>query len=161
MALAWFICPYKRGTLGPGPSRYCAMDDFTAQIKLDGGVWSETEILGDRAIVKVRASAPTLSFIANTPGFRRIPLTLLNEPLSSLTQVQRTAIRNEVLDAGYTLEEVNARFPDILNNTLGDVLRFLASRRLKPRHDRNTDSIVLDGSVQPCKDVDLLDREVN
>ena len=161
MAIAWFICPFKRRVGARMPTRYCAMDDFTVAINLDGGRWSETEVLGDRAIVKVNASAATLTLIANTATYRRIPLAALNDPLSSLTNAQRNAIRNEVLDAGYTVAEVNARFPNLANNTLGDVLRFMATRRLRPRYDSGTDTIVCDGAIQQCRSVDEVNEEVN
>ncbi len=160
MPIAWFICPFKRHPRTDKIARYCAMDDFTSLIEADGGRWTETEVLGDRAIVKVNASASTLSTIAGTATFRRIPLSLLNDPLSSLSGAQQTAIRNEVLDAGYTLAEVNAVFPNIASATLGQVLRFLATRRLKPRFDSGTNTIVLDGTIQPCRPVDNVDGEV-
>ncbi len=160
MAVAWFLCPYKRRIDLPRPIRYCAMGDFSAQIRTDGGQWCETEILGDRAIVKVNASAATLTTIANTATFRRIPLTLLDDPLSSLSAGVQNAIKQEVLDAGYTLAEVNARFPNIASATLGDVLRFMATRRLKPRYDSGTDTIILDGEVQACKSIDLVNATV-
>ena len=160
MAIAWFICPYKRKQGAARPTRYCAMDDFTAQIFGEGGKWSETEILGNRAIVKVRASDALLNTIAAAPTFRRIPLAALDNSLSSLTVGQRTAIRNELLDAGYTLDEVNTRFPDLAVVTLRQVLRFMASRRLKPRYDQPTDSIVCDGAVQNCRAVESVDGDV-
>ena len=68
MALAWFICPYKRGP-GPDVIRYPAMDDFTSLIRGDGGDWAETEILGNAALVKVRASSGTLTTINGAAGF--------------------------------------------------------------------------------------------
>ncbi len=160
MAIAWFLCPYKRDLVATKPVRYCAMNDFTPLIAADGGRWSEIEILGDRAIVKVNASQSTLDTIAGAATFRRIPLAALDNPLSSLTGGQRTAIRNEILAAGYTLAEVNAAFPNLANNTLGQVLRFMATRRLKPRYDSGIDTIILDGTVQPCKSVDVVDGEV-
>lgn len=159
MAIAWFLCPYVRKP-GLRVMRVCAMDQFTTSIKADGGAWAETEVLGNRAIVKVAASPATLSLIANTPTFRRIPLALLNNPLSSLTARQRTAIKNEILDAGYTLAEIDAALPDLTAVTLRQVLRFLATRRLKPRYDTQTDTIVLDGPAQPCRSVDDLDGAI-
>lgn len=163
--MAWFICPYKRDTPLPGlphvPRRYCAMRDFNDLITSDGGDWRETEILGDRAIVKVRASPSTLSTINAAPGFVRIPLDAMDNPLSSLSSAQRTAIRNQVLDAGYTNAEVTARFPNLATNTVGDVLRFLATRRKKPRYDAATDTIVLDGADQPCVPIDAIDQRVS
>jgi hypothetical protein len=160
MAIGWFICSYRRRLPAALPTRYCAMDDFTAQIRTDLGHWSETEILGDRAIVKVRAAITTLQTIAGTVGIRQLSLSLLNDPISSLSPAQRVALRGEALDAGYSAAEVNARFPDISIATLGEVLRFMASRRLKPRYDAATDTIVLDGVEQPCHSVDQIDAEV-
>lgn len=163
--MAWFIAPYKRGTAYPGiPGsirRYCIVRDLAVQIQADGGRWHAVEVLGNRAVVKVvGASVATLNAIAALPGVVRVPKDLLNDPLSTLSGAQRTAIRNQVLDAGYTTAEVNARFPNLANNTLGDVLRFLATRRLKPRYDQPTDTIVCDGDVQACGSIDALNEEV-
>jgi len=162
--MAWFIAPYKRDTPYPGiPGsirRYCIVRDAAAQIKADGGSWQAVEVLGNLAVVKVQASAATYTAIAALPGVVRVPKDLLNDPLSSLTAGQRTAIRNQVLAAGYTSEEVTARFPNLATNTLGDVLRFLATRRLKPRYDRATDTIICDGAVQACGSVDALNQEI-
>lgn len=157
MAIGWFICGYARDVSAPSPTRYCAMDTFTTMIRADGGDWREAEYLGNRAIVKVRASAGTLTTIAGTTGFRRIPLTLLDDPLSSLTAGQRSAIRNEILDAGYTNAEINAALPDLSTVTLRQVLQFITSRRLKPRYDSGTDTIICDGIVQPCTQPETID----
>lgn len=160
--MAYFIAPYKRDAPFPGTPtsvrRYCIVRDVQDQIEADGGKWHAVEVLGNRAIVKVVGVTPaTLTAIAALSGVVRIPKDALDDPISSLTAGQRTAIRNQLLDAGYTMEEVNARFPNIANNTIGDVLRFLATRRRKPRIDRNTDTIVFDGEIQPCQSVDSLE----
>lgn len=163
MAVGWFLCPYKRLATGVGarkPVRYCAMRDVDAMIRADGGEWTETEVLGDRAIVKVRASAATLATIAGTPTFRRLPLTALDDPLSSLTAGQRNAIKTELLDAGYSLDEVTTALPDLATVTLRQVLSFLASRRMRPRYDANTDTIILDGPVQNCRPVEEIDGAI-
>lgn len=165
MALAFYLVPMKRDDflLGPTktPGRYCAMNDFTSQIRADGGAWAETEVLGGRAIVKVRASLTLLTTIAGTAGFRRIPLNRLNDPLSSLSTTQRQALKQELLDAGYTVEEFQARFPGGLATvTLGDVLRFMATRRLKPRYNSGTDEIILDGPIQSVRSLASVDAEV-
>jgi len=60
MTTAWYICPYKRGAnTNSGdfimPVLYCTMYDYTEMIRSVGGHWVETEVLGNRAIVKVRA----------------------------------------------------------------------------------------------------------
>jgi hypothetical protein len=136
------------------------MDDYSALIFADGGHWSESEVLGNRAIVKVKAEPGTLSTIASDPSIVKVPLQLLDDKLSSLTANQRTALRNQLLDMGYTADEVTARFPNIAKNTLGDILRFAASRRKKCRYDPQADAIVLDGPDQPCKPIDLLESEI-
>jgi hypothetical protein len=163
MPVAWFIATYKRRYTNAGarfPVRYCCMDDYTSLIRGDGGKWTETEVLGNRAIVKVRASAATLQTINDDLDIRRIPLTLLNDPLSSLSAGERSAIRDELLDAGYTTEEITVRFPNIANASLGDVLRFMASRRRKPRYIPATDIIVCDGEVMTPRPIESVDAEV-
>jgi hypothetical protein len=162
MPIAWFICPYKRGpNIGLGPSRYCAMDDFTNQIITDGGTWSETEILGNHAIVKVRASDVTLTKIADGQGFVRMPKAVLTEPLSDLGATAKTSIRNKLTALGYSLSEVrNALGDDLGSKTLADVLRFAAKRRLKPRYDKDTDTIILDGPEHPVRPIEDVDKAV-
>lgn len=160
MATAWFLCPYKEDLDPNNPRRVCAMDDFTALITADGGAWRETEILGNRAIVKVRATPATLATIAAAPGVRRIPLARLDDPLSTLTPAQRTAIRNEILNAGYTVEEVTAALPNLTTATLRDVLRFMASRRVKTHFDATTNTFVFDGETRTPNTPDRLDKEI-
>ena len=53
--IAWYLCEYKRKIGAIRPTRYCAMDDFTKQI-YPSGSWSETEIDGNKAIVKVNTT---------------------------------------------------------------------------------------------------------
>jgi len=168
MALAWFICPYKRRNPGETPpTRYCAMDDFTGPIWADNGwpqgnvpgsptFWSETEILGDAAIVKVRAEAGTLSTINAAPGFLRIPNHVdLGDTLGDLTAGQKQVLLNKAVALGYSLAEIQAALPTNWSTvTLRQVLAFLAQRRLKPRYDPDTDEIVLDGAVQPVRPLD-------
>jgi hypothetical protein len=138
------------------------MDDFTDQILADGGAWSEVEVLGDRAIVKVRANLETLLAIAGTAGFRRLPKDRLDDSLSSLSSGVKLALRNELIDAGYSLAEIQERLgADLGSKTLRDVLRFAASRRRKPRYDQATDTIVCDGPEQGCRDIADVEREVS
>lgn len=65
MLTAWFLCSYRvRGAEGPIPgSRYCAIDDLTKDIWVAGGRWSEAEIDGNQAIVRVRATSTMLSSV--------------------------------------------------------------------------------------------------
>ena len=161
MSIGWYIVPYKRRTGEDRPTRYCAMDDHTAAILAAGGAWAETEVLGDRAIVKVRATPAILTQLNGIAGFIRLPKDILDDSLASLSSGAKTAIRNELQSAGYTLGEIQARFgSDLGQYTLRDVLQFFASRRLKPRYDAGTDTIILDGPVQVCRSVESVDGEV-
>lgn len=161
MPIAWFICTYKRRPGIARPTRYCGMDDHTGAIRADGGTWSESEVLGNSAIVKVRASAETLTAIANDPNIQRIPVGLLDDSLGSLTVTQRTAIRDRVLAMGYTTEEVTAALGNDLSAvTLRTLLQFVTGRRQRPRYEAGTDTIVLDGVVEACRPFEALDEEV-
>lgn len=63
MPTAWFLCPYKRRAHPARLERYCAMDDLTPEILAGGGEWSEAEIAGNQAIVRVRATSAALASI--------------------------------------------------------------------------------------------------
>lgn len=158
--IGWYICPYKRVLNTPQHIRYCAMDDYTKQIIYqDKGNWSETEVLGNRAIVKVKASASTLAILDGV--FKRIPKNALNLSLSDLTTTQKNFLKNEALDMGYSLKEINVRLPNPIGTyTLRDVLGFFATRRLKPRYDVINDTIVCDGIEQPVREIGDVDNAV-
>lgn len=157
MPIQWFICPYKK--ISGEPERYCAMDDFTAQIYADGGSWCETEILGDRAIVKVKASQATIDTISATAGFKDSPVSGLDDPLDNISQSKKDAIKNELLNQGYTQADADS-LGDFIGKTLRDVAAIMCQRRLKPRYDSVTDTIICDGSEQSVKNIDSVDQEV-
>lgn len=164
MPVAWFICTYKRK---PDPLplgrviRYCPMADFNQAIRAGGGAWAEIEVLGQRTIVKVRASAQTLTTIAGTPGFMGLRKAALTETLSDLTDAQRDALRQLALDCGYSGQEVNAAFPGGLANVMvGELLRFLAQRKREIRYDAASDTIIDDGPVLVTESIDDLDARV-
>jgi hypothetical protein len=142
------------------------MDDFTAAIRADGGDWDETEVLGDKALVKVRASAATLTAISNAAGFFTIPSKWIEmqDNLSNMTAGERNQLSNAILSLGYTQAELDAAMGNTLalwqTHVLGDLLIMASTRRLKPRYDQPTDSIVCDGVVQPVKDVNLVASKV-
>lgn len=161
MPVGWFIAPYVRRPDAARVIRYVIVDDLTAVILADGGGWSESEVLGQSAIVKVQASAATLTQVAGLPGVSRIPVAMLDDPLSTLTTQQKTAIRNRVVALGYTIAELQARFPNDLGTyTLRDLLMFVARRRRKVRYDQATDTIIDDGPDQPVRPIDELDVSV-
>ena len=164
MAIGWFIVPYKRRVDIPLPERYPEIDDYTAEIESYSGTWSETEVLGDFAIVKVRAPVAVLNALADVPGFKRLPKDRLDDPLSDLSTQVLKRIRDILEDMGYPLAEIKERFgpniDDLLAYTLRDVLKFATRRRLKPRYDANADEIILDGPIQPVKSLEKVDTEV-
>lgn len=160
MPVAWYAAPYV-----PDPSRprarMVAIEAYTSMIQQDQGAWSETEILGGWAVVKVRATQATLDLIAQDTQFRRIPLTRLDDSWATLSPAQRNALRSFAVSLGYTTQELTAALgSDLSAVTLGQFLRFCATRRRKPRWDETTGTIVLDGPVQPCRSVDDVDRSV-
>ncbi len=160
--IGWYVAPYKIKQEVPDGlrnMRYCAMDDYTNTIFAESGNWSETEILGNRAIVKVRASESTLTILNDV--FKRIPKNRLDDTLSDLSTTVKQALKNEALDMGYSIVELQERFPNDLGTyTLKDVLRFYAKRRLKPRYIASTDEIKIDGIEQVCKSIESVDAEV-
>lgn len=164
MPIGWFIVPYKRSTKPNMPiMRYPEIDDYTPDIEAAGGKWSETEVLGNRCIVKVRASTGVLNAIAAVDGFQRLPKNRLDDPLSDLSTAAQTKIKNALLDMGYPLSEIKEKFGnnvDLTLYTLRDVLKFATRRRLKPRYNEPTDEIICDGIVQPVKALEIVDLEV-
>lgn len=153
MAVAWFIVPYSAVTLRrANDGRVCSMDEYTDIIRLDGGSWAETEVLGNHAVVKVSATPATLTALAADVRFQRIPVSLLDDTLASLTNAQVDAISNKVQALGYSLAEIQAALgttrAQIRQKTLRQVLRFVASRRIKPRYDANTQAVVFDTGVE-------------
>jgi hypothetical protein len=162
MPIAWYLCPYNaRTTRRTNDSRYCAMQDFDAQIVADGGAWVETEVLGNHALVKVRAASSTLTTINAAAGFTRLPKDALNMPLSDLANPQKAALRDKALALGYTMDEITARFGNDLGAyTLGDVARFIATRRITARYDAALQNFVFDGAQVTPRSVDEVDGTI-
>jgi len=164
MPAAWFICGYKTvlGSTASSSYRYCMMDDFTPAIQTDKGAWSESEILGGNAVVKVRASDPVLATIAVTPGFIRISTHVsLTDTLGDLTTSQRNSILVKIQALGYSLTEVQSSLPtNWISVTLKQVLKFITQRRLDSRWDTATKNILVDGPVQACRSIESVDAEV-
>lgn len=160
MPVAWYIVPYKIRADEAELIRYPAIDDYTRQIYANGGRWAETEILGDRCIVKVRAAAAVLTALDGI--YTRIPKDRLDDSLASLPGAVKVALRNEILDAGYSLAEIQNRFgSDLGQHTLRDVLRFMATRRITCRPDHVNRVFIFDGPAVSCDDIDRIDVEVS
>ncbi len=156
-----FIIPYKEDV--DNINREVAINDYNDLINADGGSWSEAEVLGNRAIVKVNATQATIdTIVAAEPTYFKLPTSNLNESVSDLTNAQRNAIKNKILDQGYTLAEINSKltFSAFSSTTIWDVLNFMATRRIKSRFDHDLQQFVFDGPVQVCKSIDKLNSEV-
>lgn len=167
MALAWYVVPYKRRNPGETPpERYCAMDDFTVQIIADGGTWDETEILGDAALVKVRAGPETMNTLNGQAGWLAIPKRFYNleDGLTDLLNGEKNQIENVLRALGYSQAEIDAEMGGTLalwrQKPLETLLNLFAKRRLKPRYDQPTDTVVCDGPEQPVKPVAKVAAEV-
>lgn len=166
MALGWFIFPYVRDTLDDFPTRYLSVADHedliaVNSVLVDGVIrdypaWSEVEILGNRALSKVRGLPGNLVTLA-TFALERLPNIGIDQPLSVLNGAQRNRILAAMLDAGYPQAEIDERFPVFRNAIFREILRFMSRRRLKPRYDSVTDTIFVDGIVQNCGSTDDLD----
>lgn len=167
MALGWYVVPYKRrddpdGTRG----RYCAMNDFTAAIRADGGVWDETEILGNAALVKVRANPATLNTLDGQAGWLAIPKRFLNlqDGLSDLLNGEKNQIENALRFLGYSQAEIDAVMGNSLTlwrlKSFETLLGLFCTRRLRPRYDQPTDTFICDGPQEPVKDFHLVSSKV-
>lgn len=162
--MAWFLVAYKTPTSGPRAgmpnTRVLAIDDYTPLIVADGGAWDATEVLGDQAIAKVRASEETLTAIASDPLCVRLPFDTLDIPLSSVPVVARQRILSRLATAGYPVQKISEKVGDLSGVTAKDVLEFFASQRRKPRFDAGTKKILFDGPVLPCRSIEDINVRV-
>ena len=161
MPIAWYIAPYKIRQNTPdglNNERYCAMDDYTDDIiYTDKGNWSESEVLGNRAVVKVKASVSTLTVLDGV--FMRMPKDGIDDSLVAVSIAGKAALKNEGLDMGYGNIEWDEEFPNNLGTyQLKDILHFYTKRRLKPRFDGN--KIIIDGIEQVCRTIESVNTEV-
>ena len=161
MGIAWYIVPYTivPKTIAIPLHRRVDLVKYHSQFMSRGVKWREVEVLGNRAIVKVKAPDAVLS--ALNAEYKRLPKDRLDDSLSDLPVSIKAALKNEILDMGYTIEEVRDRFGDYLSQyTLRSVLKFMAKRRLKPRYDKAANTIYVDGIVQECKNIETVDSEI-
>jgi hypothetical protein len=166
MPIAWFVCGFwtqVKSYVGPLKAirEPTIIKNFAKTVQDEGGKMAYTEVLGDTAVFKVMANQATLDAIAVSSGVFKFPLNILNGTLVSLTTAQRTAIRNRLIQMGYPDIEITADLgSNIRTKTLGDILRFAAKRRLKPRWDADTQSVKIDGTVQECTPISYVDGKV-
>ena len=164
MPVAWFLCPYIRIIRPNHPAKYMrgpAINRYIQAVQEAGGKLAWNEVLGNHAVVKVRAPLTILQQISADPDITRMPKDVLDTPLSDLTNAQKIAIRNKIVSLGYNIQEIRDRLgDDIGTRTLRDVLRFTSSRWKPPRYDEATDSLIFDGPDQECRSVEDIDARV-
>lgn len=135
------------------------MDDFTNQIYAAGGRWAETEVLGNKAIVKVNAPDALIPTLDST--FTRFPKDSLNDSLASLSTAQKNALKNFIQNLGYTAQEIQDDLGlDIGTETLRDVLVFIAKRRLAPVWNATNLDFDCIGTEFSCRSIDSVEQEV-
>lgn len=158
MPIGIYIIPFTRV-----PKRGANLADRDCDLLITAPTlktWAGLEIRGNRLIVKVNASASVLTQL--DAAYKRLPKDTLNSSLADLSPAVKQALKDELQDQGYTLAEINARFPgDLGDYTLKQVLRFMASRVFLPNYDEPTDSIVFTGAEMNYEnDLDTIDLAV-
>ena len=132
MPVAWFLGPMVRDdTIGHGfPTRVTFIRAGNPPDSLN---YKCAEVLGNYCVCKVRASDTVLDQIGALPNVDRVNKDLLNDPLSDLPPAAKQRLKDIALSLGYTVQEINDRFPgDLGDYTLGDVLRFYGKRWRRP-----------------------------
>lgn len=150
MPVAWFVAQ-----LQPDPDKPTRMVSATDQpkyldaIRADGGKLGYKDILGASVVGGVQASGPTLQLMNVDPLITPFAgVNNLSDSLAQLTDPQWTAYRNKAISLGYSAAEWDAAFPLTRDNyILKDVIRFLLKRRISPRWDVPSSSVIYDGPV--------------
>lgn len=156
MPTAFYIIPYVRRTPPTIPALY---ERYLAILDVAGvTAWKECEVRGNRAVVKVQASALVLTTLNGL--YKRLPVDLLDDPLSSLSAGPRAALRNELLDQGFTQGDLDANFPNGIGSyTLRQVLIYAARHR---RLFRNNNDVLEETAEEADNSagIDVIDRAI-
>ncbi len=166
MPTAWFIVEYVRVRGGldyPAPempTRNVGVDEWSEQIWADGGDWDEIEVGGNRALVKMGASAATLDAI-EAEGHYRFPVRKNSDSLSVLSKQQIGQMTRELRRMGFTNQEIDTALPDLSTFVFVDYLDFARQRRFKPFYDETTDEVRFDlSNPQPTKLLEQVDAKI-
>lgn len=144
----WFLCKYLQDPTLPRvpPAFYPAFALYNEDIQREGGTWKMEHVGNIWCLIKARISDTLAQTIGLDINCRRIPMNILDRPLSDLNNAQRNGLRDLAVEMGYTLEEIRSALGNNLANvTLRQLLRFLASRRIKARWDAASSQLVFDG----------------
>ncbi len=155
MPIAFYIVPYvQRPILSTVYyERYLAIADIAEIIR-----WRECEVRGNRAVVKV--NAPDIVLTTLNSLYKRLPVNHLDDTLARLTTAQKNAIRNELLDEGFTAQDLTDNFPNGVGGyTLRQVLIFTARHRRLWRFLNAVFEETIEESDN-SNELDVMDRDV-
>jgi hypothetical protein len=140
--MAWYIVPFVRdGFVAGFPSRTLAINPLLVKTR---GVTSHDfdfiEVRGNRAVVRVEADAAKVGQIDGL--FYRLPI---DDLVSKLDKVEISGMNDQLLDMGYSQDEIGAAFPDGLSQiTLKEFINFAQSIVWRMKYDEKTDEIIED-----------------
>lgn len=161
----WWLCRYVKsvGEFNKPFVRVSAFELYYHDLVRDGAKWRYEEIAGNRALVRAEMSDALAQTIAMDVNCLPLPLNRLDQTLGELSPQARSTLQDLAVEMGYSLTEIRNRLGNNLANvTLGQLLRFLASRRIKPRYNADKTDVVFDGPVIPLRSslVDELEQKV-
>jgi len=152
MSTRWYLSPFVRDVTDiTKPVRYCQINDQSGVIQKAGGViFQDIEISGNHGLVFIAAPLDVHTTLASS--FVPLPnLGLADKFGDVLNASDRTGLFDKLRMLTYSSEEITSRLRTVDLSTVrfGEYLNFMRTRRLKPRYDKATDSIILDGPAQP------------
>lgn len=154
MATYWWICRYVKamGEFGRPFVRVSAFESYHDDLTKEGAKWRYEEIAGNRCLVRAEMSGALAQTIALDVNCLPLPLKRLDQTLGELSLAARNTLRDIAVEMGYSLTEIRDRLGNNLASvTLGQLLRFLASRRIKPQYNADKTDVVFDGPVIQLK----------
>jgi hypothetical protein len=103
MAIGWFLAPFKTKMIGPREIRYCAIDDFTDDIRSVGGAWDGTRIDDNTGIMLVRATQEILNKIKLGSD---VAITSVEDPTPYWKSTKTSPISNKISN-NRTIEDIS------------------------------------------------------
>ena len=156
--MAYFLAPYERvADNGPRPRRACSLARVLLPQRPGGPApFDESEGMGGYAVALVTDEANAAA-ARRAPGILAVPdVPLIGRLGDALDAASRAELVDAMTTQGFTPCHIERGVgTDIAHASLLSVLRFMCGERRKPRHDRETGEVVLDGPRQPTKPLPL------